>query len=272
MNCSPLIVDGQVDLKPLNADRFVLALTEAASKHGQLDLNCRYETTGDKNESSLRIQVMQSLKDLGKAAGFTTISASETSTSVPWSESIKVMGGPGRDKTQDEQVIENDEVRVFPICTPLSKFLYSDTDCIVEIFHPIDGRTAELSDRLKRFIREAVEQTKVESKNRLQFRVMSTEAGNERVEKLFSSRAAPEVPANADGHCGIFFESQRRNYRPSPALLLAQELGFREIGYSHSPGGGAPEKLIGLRVPTFNYQGWMVARNHSPDGSREGRH
>nr|WP_143547687.1 TlpA disulfide reductase family protein [Rhodopirellula sp. SM50] len=82
--------------------------------------------------------------------------------------------------------------------------------------------------------------------------MQSTAAGRELVEQIFDARRPPTIPKDIkDGPLFGFLQSQRKQYRPSPAMKLARELGFETISYVHSPGGGAPEKLIGHSVPNF---------------------
>ncbi len=199
----------------------------------------------------LRKRINQYLKDLCLSAGYEHVEVSETTTSVDWKDTYPRADGFNQPDDAHETLIENEHVRVFPIRTQLSKFVHGDAGCIVEILHPVDGRMTEISAELESSIRQAVQQAQITDKHMMKFKLTSTTAGGKTVESLFDARSAPKVPETNDSNLLKFFEEQAAEYKRSPALKLAQELGFRKIAYSHSPGGGAPETLVGLDAPYF---------------------
>lgn len=250
VNCNALIVDDDVNLSALNEPGFVAALKNATPDRSSLRLVCRYQFP-ESGDRSLRKRLEKKLSEIAATAGYQDISSSQMSTSAAWIEDYQRVDPDDEIANAKEPLTENRRVRVFPVTTRLSKFVHGDTDCIVEIIHPIDGRTTEISADLKSSIREAVQSTELSQKHTLLFKLSSTEAGRETIEKLFDARLAPKAPDTTNPALLDFFTQQKKNYTPSPALLLAQELGFERIQYSHSPGGGAPEKLIGEPAPNF---------------------
>jgi thiol-disulfide isomerase/thioredoxin len=126
-------------------------------------------------------------------------------------------------------------------------------DCVVEIRRPIDGRFQEIPEPLRAEIKQQVSALNLgDHKGRLLFDVSSTTAGRELIDTVFDSREPPRVPPNVTDPAIIkFILDQGANYQPSPAMKLANDLGFDSIRCRHTPGGGAPEKLIGQPAPNF---------------------
>lgn len=250
VNCNALLDDDDLDLSALRADDFVSALSKATASRGQLLLICRYHLPTNA-ERKRRNQLRQRVKELCSSAGYSNVRVSETSTSAEWKNVLERAEVFHQPNDADEPLIENDHVRVFPIRTKLSRFIHGEADCIVEVVHPVDGRMKEISSELEESIRQAVQQAQLTKKHTMKFILSSTSAGRDRVESLFDARSAPKIPDIDNADLRKFFEDQAAKYKPSPAMKLALDLGFQEIVYSHSPGGGAPETLIDVETPNF---------------------
>ncbi len=250
VNCNPLIVEGDLDLTVLDEDEFLLALQAATATPNHLILVCRYQFPADL-DTPLRTRLNKRLKELCASAGFQKVSLSETRTSADWKDAYHRADDFDQPEDALEPLVENAHVRVFPVRTRLSKLVHGEADCIVEVIHPIDGRMSEIPFDLKSAIRQAVQATDLTEKQSLIFKLSSTAAGREKVEVLFDFRAAPKIPETESIELRRIFEANAGKYKPSPALQLAQELGFQEILYTHSPGGGAPETLVGAKAPNF---------------------
>lgn len=195
--------------------------------------------------------IKEALREVAKKSGFEKVSVIETNTSETWNDRVGAAVKFAEADEVREDVIENDYVRVYPIRTKLSKLLAGDGDCIVEIFRPIDGTFKELADPLRHAIIDAVTEAKLDQKTRLILDLQSTQGGRDTLEKVFSSRERPVLRDANDPFWVEVFQEQMKNFTPTPALLLAEELGFRSIRYTHSPGGGQPEDLLGKEVPGF---------------------
>lgn len=253
-NCNPFVVDGSVELSALDREAFVTNLADALPNRQHLFLVCRYQLPAN-IDAKLRKQIQAQLSAICRIAGYEKVSLSETMTSRQWQQTLDAAASFDEPFEATESLVEDEHVRVFPVRTRLSKFVLGDTDCIVEINRPIDGRVTEISSQLKSSISENVQSIALARKQNLLFKLSSTSAGRHMVEKLFDPRLAPVLPSTDDpALLEVFkseFESQIAAYKPSPALALALELGFKSINFSHSPGGGAPEALIGKEAPNF---------------------
>jgi len=250
VNCNALSVDDDLDLSALDKESFVSALSNVNASRGPLLLVCRYQLS-DSVPKELRKRINQHLKDLCFSAGCKNVIVSEMSTSEDWKEAYQRAHKFNQPDDAREPLIENEHVRVFPVRTQLSKFVHGDADCIVDVLHPIDGRMKEISLELESSIRRAVHHAQLAEKHTMRFKLSSTTAGTEVVESLFDARPAPKIQESDNADILKFFKARAAEYRPSPALKLAQELGFQKIEYTHSPGGGAPEKLVGAEAPNF---------------------
>ena len=159
VNCNALIVDGDLDLSALDTDGFASTLSSAAEERGRLRLVCRYQGPAN-TEKQLRKRLKQRLKDLCSSAGYKEVRASETNTSGDWKDTYQLAVAFDQPDEAREPLIENEHVRVFPVRTQLSKFVHGRVDCIVEVVHPVDGRTDGISSVLESSIRQAVQQAK----------------------------------------------------------------------------------------------------------------
>ena len=250
------IVDANMAVKELKVDTSTLTeagfeqrLAEMTSR-GHLYLVCRFSVQ-DKYNSQLMSDVSEALKKIATQVGYRRVSAIQMSTSASWEDAIKPVLGYTEGEETGEEVVENDLVRVYPIRTRLSKMLLGDFDCIVEIFRPIDANFTEFRPELREAIIAAVGQAQPQEKRTLLFKLTSTNQGRDRIETLFQSTPRPQLRDAADPFFVQLYQEQLVNFDPSPALLLAEELGFQKFRTSHSPCGGSPEMLVGKRVPNF---------------------
>jgi len=191
------------------------------------------------------------LKELALEVGFEKVVVYDSSTSATWRQRVQAAEQYVEGDNIDESVIENDYVRVFPIRTKLSKLLAGEGDCFIEIFRPIDGMFQGLEGPLREAIVQAVQKADLQQKNILIFQLQSTRKGEDLVEKIFTSRDRPKLRDANDPFWVQEFQEQMKRFVPSPALLLAEELGFQSSRYRHSPGGGTPEKILGKVVPNI---------------------
>ncbi|MCS7465986.1 TlpA family protein disulfide reductase [Stieleria sp. ICT_E10.1] len=253
VNCNAFLVGSQFDPDAFDTTSLVSELrTLADADAGPLKLMVRFHRGGDIARPT-RLEIKNHLKQLCELAGFGSVNAVEMDTSVSWDEFYEPLKDWNETKSVIETVKKDRLVNVYPLGTKLSRIAIGNADCVVEIKQPIDGRQKDLSPELQSAIRGAIESVGPGlKKEKVLFRVQSTDAGRELVEQIFDARRPPVIPENVkDGPLFDFLQSQRKQYRPSPAMKLARELGFEQISYAHSPGGGAPEKLMGHPVPNF---------------------
>ena len=168
------------------------------------------------------------VKQLCRDAGFAKVRSSKTYSSLKWQRyTDRFRATPGNVELQ-EPILERPLIRTYAIKTNLSRAVLADADCWVQIRRPFDGRQESLSEELRESIGETVDDLQLESKQKLCFKLSSTDAGEPIIEQLFS-------------------------YQPtSPANVFARELGFDSMNYTHSPNGGAPESLVGKLAPDFH--------------------
>ncbi|OYP33953.1 TlpA family protein disulfide reductase [Rhodopirellula sp. MGV] len=251
VNCNGLIANDEPDLSKFDKDGFLAALVNAADKRKKLRLVCRYQVPANFG-TDLRQRLNKQLKQVCREAGYETISATEMSTSADWRSEFQNVLSFDQPLHANESLFENELVRAYPIQTQLSKHVHGDADCMVKVFHPIDGHTTGISTELASSIRQFVEQSNLGNREAILFKLSSTEAGSERVDELFNARRPPQKPDTDIPVILDLYKSSVAEYKPSAAMELALNLGFERIVYSHSPGGGAPELLVGKEAPSFN--------------------
>ncbi|QEG00101.1 Thiol-disulfide oxidoreductase ResA [Stieleria maiorica] len=254
VDCNAFLVDSKFDSDAVDRSGLASQLRRvAAVAPEELKLVMRFhfpvEVTGP-----VRTEIKKTLDRISRAAGFRSVFISEVNTSVRWADQYAALGQRDDSESNVEPIIADRWIKAYPIRTKLSRLAIGDADGVIEIKQPFDGRQMDLSPELRSVIERAVRSMGLgPAKEKLLFRVHSTDAGRELVEQLFDARRPPTIPENVtEGPLFEFIQSQQKRYRPSPAMALARTLGFESIGYVHSPGGGAPEKLIGQTVPTFD--------------------
>jgi thiol-disulfide isomerase/thioredoxin len=250
VNCNALVSEDELDSSRFDEKGFVSALSDLTVDRGSVLMVCRYQFPVE-IEEPLRKRISQRLEQLCRSAGYENVTVSETHTSADWAKTCQRAVSFNQPDDAQEQLIENEHVRFFPMRTQLSKWVHGSADCIVEVIRPVDGRMKEISSGLESSIRQAVQQAQLGEKKTMMFKLSSTTAGREAVERLFDSRSAPKIPETDNAELRKFFEKLAADFKPSPALSLAQDLGFQSIIYSHSSGGGAPETLVGKEAPNF---------------------
>ena len=253
VNCSSLFVEGKLELNRLPPEKFQTALRDMAKGRESLRIICRYKFPLQVDQAS-QYDLKQKLVEIGKAAGFAIVTTNTRRTSAKWEDDFVTAESFQEPANHDEPVVENEYVRAFPIRTKLSIFEVGDFDCMVEILRPIDGRMKSLPPELRTAISSAVDGLKLDKRKTLKFSLSSTVSGRDLVESLFNSRLPPVRPANLPPALIDFFNRQEANYTPSEALNLVLDLGFESFQYSHSPGRGQPEEMIGQMAPEFELE------------------
>lgn len=247
--CNPLVKGDRLDLEALDAESFLADLRPLATPKSSLYLQLRYEFGDQSIPAKLKDQLKAELVSLCSSVGFQNVRPRVIQTSGKWSD---VCAAAKFEELEGatEDAADNALVTAFPIRTRLSKLAIANVDCIVEIKRPIDGKMTAFPTSLYEKAGDAIRDLKLVSKDLLMFKVSSTRAGRDRIEDFFSARKPP-VPFFAEDKS---FAVRLAKYKASPGLLLAKDLGFESIRYRHSPGGGAPENLIGKQAPDFELE------------------
>ena len=208
-------------------------LNSAAKKSGKhLHLLISWQGFTTQDNQSLTKNVEAAFRAWAREAGFEKVDVYTQWTSVVWADQMRdILAKPDAGDAAVEPVILTSQLRVSPIKTHLSRFLAGNTDCLVDLRRPIDGRMDDLPESLKGAIIESVRQAEPTGNEMLQFHVTSTEAGRRVIERAFDST------------------------RDSSTLnQLRRDLGFKQATYSHTPCGGAPETLVSQPAPDFTLE------------------
>ena len=227
INGSGLLREQYIDANVLDITRFRTELmTLAGGDNPYLRLVIRFDGV-DQNKATEQF-LEAAVKELCRDAGFATIHSSRTYSSLTWDRfADRFREAPEKGAELQGRTVERPLIRAHAIRTNLSRVVLGDADCMVAIHRPFDGRQETLSEELRRSIEETVVLLQLDSRNQLCFNLSSTAAGEPIIEKLFG------------------------NQPTSPADVFVKELGFESMTYSHSPGGGAPQLLIGRPAPDF---------------------
>lgn len=256
VNCNAFFPGTNSEPSALDLTAFENQLKKFASAQpSQLKLVLRYQLDL-KTGKPARKTVETRLKKAARTAGYHTVSSTEIFTSAKWDDVLSGARNFEEKEDAQEPIVQDELIKAYPVRTKLSRFAVGNVDCVVEIKRPFDGRQKELSDALQFSIRKAVKLLRLgEEKGKLFYQVSSTTAGHDLIDKLFNPRQPPVVAANVkDPEIIKLLVGQQGNYKPSPGLKFALDLGFDSIGCQHSPCGGAPEKLVGQPAPDFSLE------------------
>lgn len=232
VNNSAIAHGGQIDAKALNLADFRKEISRlGGGRKGALMLYSRFAGTDSNGPEAQLLDA--AIKQICRDAGFEKISTGSTYTGDDWKEKLALINsGDGAVDGADESPIDSDLVCVFPIRTRLSRFLTDDSDCVVAVRRPFDGRSNPLSKETADSIKETISKLKLDRKKRVLFQLSSTKAGQPVLERFIL----------------------RSGNAPSEADLFAQSVGFVESRMQHSPTSGAPETLVGQPAPDFKLE------------------
>jgi thiol-disulfide isomerase/thioredoxin len=256
VNCSALAREGKFNPAPLDEQQFIKALKQsAAAAPSHLVLVLRYEPPGEVDES-VKKSIRSRLEEICRSAGYEQVHASEMFITAAWKDVYASVQNFAEKANSSERIFEDELIKAYPLRTRLSKLVVGEADFAIEIRQPFDGRQNDIGEPLRASIKRAVRSAELgEKKGKLQYRLSSTSAGEPLIQELFSNQQPAKIPADlTNPTIKKLLVDQAARYKPSPGLKLAIELGFDSIIYSHSPGGGAPEKLVGKRAPDFELE------------------
>ena len=255
VDAASLIADGAITLIPLNLVQFEADLRALSARDPKkLHLELFYGEIKSQLDNKLNNELISRLRVIAKRAGFTDVRLVTTQSSAKWENRYGSTTTEARSDF-DEPVLKNQWITAHPIRTPLSKIEVGDADCVIEIRQPFDGRQTGLSPELTSAIKNAVAQMNLsQPRSKLLFYVSSTTAGVELMETIFSTRKPRPIPAEIKSpELRQLLQREADAIKLSPAMVLAQELGFETFTYRHSPNGGAPQELLGQPAPDFEH-------------------
>jgi thiol-disulfide isomerase/thioredoxin len=252
VNCSPLVREEKVDLTPLNEPQFKDDLKKLATgDRSQLKLVLRYKLGAEGTEVAQEA-IQTQLTDIARTAGFQEVTSSAMFTSATWESVYEPVRDFKETQPDRERIVDDELIRAYPLRTKLSKMVVGNAEVVIEIKRPFDGRQQEISKPLRESIRRAVAAMDLPAqKGKLLFQLSSTAAGEDLIGKLFHFQQPIKIPADASPALRKVLTAEAAKQQRSEAFALALELGFDSIGYTHSPGGGAPEALLGRPAPSF---------------------
>ena len=227
VNCSQSLKGKTVDVAELGLIPFQKELKKYALQgHTSLKLVIRFESF-DRNEEA-EAYLDQGLSELCESVGFTTVNSTMIWTSMKWGEQYGPILGYDEPSDATEKRLHDPQVYAFPIRTQLSKFLFGDFDCIVELRHPIDTGMTDIRPEVRTSIREQVDRLHLSTKEGILFKLHCSLRGQQTIYKVFGT------------------------LNETPGSAFAKELGFARMSTTISPAGANnQELLIGKPTPNF---------------------
>jgi hypothetical protein len=108
-----------------------------------------------------------------------------------WQETIEAVNAKmAAQKDSEEPGVGDGLVTVYPVRTPLSRYLLMNVDCVVDIRQPFDkDADGKLKPAVEKAIRDHVGKLRIPDKGKLLFRVTHTEAGKDATSKFYLGAA-----------------------------------------------------------------------------------
>jgi beta-lactamase regulating signal transducer with metallopeptidase domain len=161
-----VVKDGELDqaaLRSIGRD-----LAAAGARVGIVRFRIFHDRTSSSNEDK---RLHDALKGLARAAGFRSAKVDEElrNDDVTWRQRIATLDGdrPGL-PGGDEPGMGNQTVRIYPVRTPLSRYLFEGSDCVVDFLAAPDP---EVEDRVRVSIKAMAKNLDLARKQRIHFRV-----------------------------------------------------------------------------------------------------
>jgi hypothetical protein len=161
-----VVKDAELDQSALRSIRRDLA--GAGARDGIVYFRIFHDKTSALHENKL---LHDALRGLARAEGFRGAKVDEEfrNDDLTWRERLATFDGgrPGSRKG-DEAGLGNNAARIYPVRTPLSRYLFEGSDCVVDCLAAPD---LEVEDRVRVTIKATLPKLDLERKQQIHFRV-----------------------------------------------------------------------------------------------------
>ncbi len=186
INGSSIVKNSMIDASALDLQALAKELAPYADRDkGIVFFNIRFgqKSVGfDRQASSM---LMLALEAFGRRAGFHTVNVSQ-SAYIDWEKSIAAVNEKTNGQTdEDESAVGNELVRVYPVRTPLTRYLLGNNDCVVDVLAPISEEGGEaLSAEIRKAILRYVPKAGVTHQDTINFRVRSGNGSEKAIDQF----------------------------------------------------------------------------------------
>jgi hypothetical protein len=161
-----VVKDGSLNQSALGSIHRDLA--GAGARNGIVYFRIFHDKTSDPNQNQ---RLHDALRGLARAEGFRDAKVDEElrNDDLTWRERITTLDGgrPGSPRG-DEAGLGNNAVRIYPVRTPLSRYLFEGSDCVVDCLAAPD---LEVEDRVRVTIKATLPKLDLKRKQQIHFRV-----------------------------------------------------------------------------------------------------
>jgi hypothetical protein len=166
LDLTGVVKDVEPDQSALQSIRRDLA--GAGARNGIVHFRVFHDKTADSHENK---RLHDALRGLTRTEGFRGAKIDEElrNDDMTWRERVAIIdaGRPGSSRA-DEAGQGNNTVRIYPVRTPLSRYLFEGSDCVVDC---LAAPVLEVEDRVRVTIKATVPKLDLERKQQLLFRV-----------------------------------------------------------------------------------------------------
>jgi hypothetical protein len=161
-----VVKDGTLNQSALGSIRRDLA--GAGARDGIVHFRVFHEKTADTHENK---RLHEALRGLARAEGFRGAKLDEElrNDDLTWRARVATIdAGRPRSARGDEAGLGTDSVRIYPVRTTLSRYLFEGSDCVVDC---LAAPVLEVEDRVRVTIKATVPKLALERKQQILFRV-----------------------------------------------------------------------------------------------------
>jgi hypothetical protein len=165
-----IVKDGELDQAVLQSIRRDLA--RAGTREGLVHFRIFHGKTSDPTQNrEPEMQLHKALRGLARAVGIRGAKVDQEfrNDDMTWRDRIATLDGarPGL-PGGDEPGLGNDMVRIYPVRTPLSRYIFQGSDCVVDCLVAPD---LEVEDRVRVTIKATLPKLDLKRKQQVHFRV-----------------------------------------------------------------------------------------------------
>jgi hypothetical protein len=143
-------------------------LAGAGARDGIVHFRVFHDKTADSHENK---RLHDALRVLARTEGFRGAKIDEElrNDDVTWQARVAIIDAGRLASTRgDEAGLGNNSVRIYPVRTPLSRYLFEGSDCVVDCFA---APVLEVHDRVRVMIKATVPKLGLERRHQILFRV-----------------------------------------------------------------------------------------------------
>jgi hypothetical protein len=177
MDATAALKDNEVSADSLGLDRLKADLVKQKVGQTNLHFHLYYGTAYGAGRDGQARLVHHAVIGFAHELGFPKVTAGGVHMTVgndrSWADQAEPLARKGLKPDAAEPASGDANVKVYPVRTPLSRYLADDTDCVVLVGPAVDGERGRLPNKYRAVAAQAVAELKLPDRKRIAFHVRS---------------------------------------------------------------------------------------------------